>query len=273
MNIQTVLKLSRPRFWIYLIGPYLIALAAAGVRPDLLVILFGLYLSLPANLLIYGINDIFDHETDKLNPKKQNYEELLEQKSASRLVWLISLLNVPFLILFFLNLPLAASLWLVVFLITGIGYSAPPIRAKAKPILDSIFNILYVAPGFAIYSAVSGQTPPLAAIVAATLWCMAMHAYSAVPDIAADKASQTPTIATLFGKPVTLLLCGLAYGLAAVITTGLLGWIALIGGVVYLGLIGLSLRTRQNSELFRLYRLFPYVNTLLGAGLFFAVIY
>jgi 4-hydroxybenzoate polyprenyltransferase len=34
------------------------------------VLLFGLYFLIPANIRIYGINDIYDYETDKLNPKK-----------------------------------------------------------------------------------------------------------------------------------------------------------------------------------------------------------
>ncbi|MEO7673038.1 MAG: lycopene elongase, partial [Pyrinomonadaceae bacterium] len=66
----------------YLFGPYIIGLAAgASTRWELLSfgnIVFGLYFLFPANLLIYGINDIFDFETDKLNPKKQEYEALVQ---------------------------------------------------------------------------------------------------------------------------------------------------------------------------------------------------
>jgi len=249
-----------------------IALAAAGTWPDMTLLLFGIYLTLPANLLIYGINDIFDRETDRLNAKKQGYESLLADTSVRPIVWLIIATNLPFLVYLGLSLPLAANLWLLVFIITGVGYSLPPIRAKARPILDSLFNILYVAPAFAVYVAASGQLPPVVAIIAATLWCMAMHAYSAVPDIAADKASSTSTVATLMGRKLTLWLCGVAYIVAAGLSYGLIGWPAILGGIVYLGLIILSLRTRTNKQLFKLYTWFPVVNTVLGAGLFFAVL-
>ncbi|MBC7708151.1 UbiA family prenyltransferase, partial [Polaromonas sp.] len=160
----------------------------------------------------------------------------------------------------------------LIFVITGVGYSLPPVRAKARPVFDSLFNILYVAPAFAVYSAATGQLPSVLAIAAATLWCMAMHAYSAVPDIKADAASRTATVATLFGRQPTLWLCGLAYTAAAGLSYALIGWPALIGGAVYLALIVLSLRTDTNEQLFRLYTWFPIVNTVLGAGLFFATL-
>jgi 4-hydroxybenzoate polyprenyltransferase len=35
-----------------------------------IVVLLMIYFTYPANLLVYGVNDIFDYETDKLNAKK-----------------------------------------------------------------------------------------------------------------------------------------------------------------------------------------------------------
>ena len=273
MTITQVLIISRPRFWVYLVGPYVIALAASGVWPNPTLLLFGLYLTLPANLLIYGVNDIYDRETDRLNAKKRGYEALLADKSVRPIAWLIAATNLPFLLYLGLSLPLAANFWLLVFIITGVGYSLPPIRAKARPVLDSLFNILYVAPAFAVYVAASGKLPSIIVIIAATLWCMAMHAYSAVPDIAADRASHTPTIATLLNRQPTLMLCGVTYGLAAGLSYGFIGWPAIVGGVVYLSLIILSLRTKTNIQLFKLYTWFPLANTLAGTGLFFAVLF
>lgn len=79
MRFQRVIKISRPRFWIYELGPYLIgilgALSVTGMSFSDVEIrrltLFALYFFVPANIWIYGINDIYDYETDKLNPKKQ----------------------------------------------------------------------------------------------------------------------------------------------------------------------------------------------------------
>lgn len=98
--LRFLLKVSRPRFWLYLFGPYIVGIAAAGAsRSDFIrtdVIVFGLYFLFPANLLIYGINDIFDFETDKLNPKKVEYEALVSPENHSRLLIAILVLNLPF---------------------------------------------------------------------------------------------------------------------------------------------------------------------------------
>jgi 4-hydroxybenzoate polyprenyltransferase len=250
----------------YLLGPYLVALAATSLRPPVEVWLLGLYLTLPANLLIYGVNDLFDAETDRLNPKKSAYEHLLRPHQRRGLVTAILALNLPFLALVPF-LPHAWP-WLLLFVVTGVGYSMPPLRAKARPVVDAAFNILYVAPGIAAYATVSGAQPPLGVLVAALLWCMAMHAYSAVPDIAADRAAAVPTVATFFGRGRTLVFCGLAYALAALLAYPSVGTFALLGAAAYLGMIALSLRSRGPDQLFSLYRRFPVLNTVLGGALF-----
>src|SRR6476661_4976191 len=77
-GLFTLLKVGRPRFWCYTFGPYLLGVtAAAASRADLLdwrIVLFAAYLLCPATLLNYGVHDIFDYATDRLNAKKENYE-------------------------------------------------------------------------------------------------------------------------------------------------------------------------------------------------------
>src|SRR6476469_2644537 len=101
-EIGFLLRVSRPRFWIYIFGPYLVGVAAAAVgRADFLrtdAIIYALYFLLPANLLIYGVNDIFDYETDRLNPKKEGYEELVYPSRRGGLITAILILNIPFMI-------------------------------------------------------------------------------------------------------------------------------------------------------------------------------
>lgn len=267
--LLNLLRISRPRFWMYLLGPFMIALAATSLRPPVEVWLLGLYLTLPANLLIYGFNDLFDAETDRLNPKKQKYEHLLDPSERRGLVTAIVAVNLPFVAL----IPFLPDAWpwMLVFFVTGVGYSVPPIRAKCRPILDSAFNVLYVAPGFAAYASVSGEQPAVPVVIAALLWCMAMHAYSAVPDIEADRAAAVPTVATLLGRQRTLVCCGAAYAAAAVLAYPFVGGFAVVGGLVYLAMITLSLTSRSAGRLFLLYRCFPVINTAIGAALFCTV--
>ncbi|MEF8937724.1 MAG: lycopene elongase, partial [Halovenus sp.] len=66
--------LSRPRFWFYLAGPVIVGVVyGASSQADLftpLTVELFLYFLIPANIFLYGINDIFDADIDQLNPKK-----------------------------------------------------------------------------------------------------------------------------------------------------------------------------------------------------------
>lgn len=107
-----------------------------------------LYFSYPANLLVYGINDIFDYDTDKLNEKKSGYESLIGPEQQQKLRVLIAILNLPFLLLSILPNP-ESYMWLIIFVLSSIFYSAAPLRAKSKPVLDTIISaLIYIAPGY-----------------------------------------------------------------------------------------------------------------------------
>jgi 4-hydroxybenzoate polyprenyltransferase len=299
-TLKWILQLSRPRFWFYLLGPVLLAVAALynndiylfgkaaisnGYQDWLILTAILLFFSLPANLLIYGINDLFDYETDKHNDKKKSYETLLEPKNRKQFLRLFFWIVTPFFLFLVLALNMdyvsysgwiystnvGALLALVGFLFFGIFYSAPPIRAKIRPFLDALFNILYIFPGLLTYAAFTGEYPPLVIILAACSWVMAMHAFSAVPDIAADKLAGIKTIATICGKNSTIILCSALYGLSAALVFGYLGIVSLIGGAVYVLLMIAAVTSRTSAQLFSVYKLFPYVNVALGFVLFWTI--
>lgn len=268
------LKVSRPRFWFYLFGPYIVGLiAGVTTRGELLspiYILLGAYFLYPANLLVYGVNDIFDYETDKLNEKKVEYESLVTPERRSKLWLAIFITNFAFVgIVFYATPPAVISAAAFIFL--SIFYSAPPIRAKVKPFLDSAFNILYITPGVFSYSLVTGQFPPTTLIVAAGLWTAAMHAYSAIPDIDADKEAGLKTIATVLGPYFTLALCGILYLAAAVLSFNYIGIASVSLGSVYLILMLASVRSVKTGRLFKLYRWFTFINILAGFILFWQI--
>ncbi len=261
------LKTSRPRFWIYLFGPYVLGVSAlfvsSGLSEHLVpLLLFATYFLFPANLLVYGVNDIFDYETDLLNVKKRGYETLVPPDHRKRLWIQIALTNIPFLILAPFILPLPSLLGLLGFLFFGFFYSAPPIRAKSKPFLDSIFNVLYVFPALVSFGFIG--LPPLSLFLAGTLWSMAMHAYSAVPDIHADTEANLSTIATQLGRKNTFLLCLGLYVLSASLTLPFIGWLGVLLGTFYSAMILLSIRTTTETELRIIYTYFPYLNTFSG---------
>ena len=120
MKFTRVLRISRPRFWIYELGPYMIGIlwglisinalaasisqsgATSYSREPLFaalprIIIFAFYFLIPANIWIYGINDIYDYETDKLNPKKMEwYEALVHPKEQPALWRRIAWSTIPF---------------------------------------------------------------------------------------------------------------------------------------------------------------------------------
>lgn len=329
-----VLRVSRPRFWLYLFGPFLIGIVAAiriedwlrldflarlralryfqeglfaGIpllisnlwqeQPELLfgiagmtVLLLGYFL-FPANLLVYGVNDLFDAETDALNPKKQGYESRLTEKRIPHLIIYIVLAQAPWILLALSSLmfspfsPMAVvpGLLLCLFFFFAIFYSAPPIRAKARPFIDSAFNILYLFPGLISYVSLSPALNgfqmefrfPWLATLAGACWCMAMHAYSAVPDIEADTRARLRTIATELGARKTLILCSMLYTTSAIIACFIIDSTALrsiflLLGAVYVILMRISLI--RKDDLMPVYKRFPLVNTLVGMTLFFALL-
>src|SRR5690606_26943780 len=229
LDLRFLLAVSRPRFWLYVLGPYLVGLAAgASTVADMTSVtatVFGIYFLFPANLLIYRVTDVYDFETDRLNPKKRDYELLVKPEAHRPLLWTIGVLNGPFIIAAYFFVPYTLPS-LVGFVFFSLDYSAPPIRAKAIPILDSIFNVLYVFPGAFAYQMLTGEFPPWAVFGAAALWTMAMHAYSAIPDIEADREAGVNTVATLLGKSGTLLYCLAAWVAAAALSYQYLGYLS-----------------------------------------------
>jgi 4-hydroxybenzoate polyprenyltransferase len=270
---KTLFIISRPRFWIYLLGPYLIGIAAAyqeySVLPITMVVVWWLYFVWPANLLIYGVNDLSDHDTDQYNPKKNWYEHQLQSDFSFILIISIIKRNLPFLLmgLFVLSWAQLGILWL--FLVLGIWYSLKPLRFKSRPFLDAISNSFYILPGLFSYLLIWATGINWSLVIAGCLRAIAMHAYSAVPDIISDRKANLQTIATTLWKNATLYLCWGLYALAAILSWPMLGIYALWSGVIYLWVIIFSI---QQSNIFSIYRWFPVINMLIGCWLFWYII-
>ncbi len=269
--LRLVVQHSRPRFRRYALGPFLIGALTAATEPTLFLrrefrVRFG-YFSLPANALIYGANDLADHDTDQHNPKKSGYEKLLQKSDHPKIILALTALNLPFAALALRHGPrvLAALLGFRFF---GLGYSLPPLRAKAVPILDGIFNILYIFPAIFAATLFSTQISRIA-ILAATLRCVAMHAFSAIPDIEADRRAGLSTAATFFGARGTLRYCRISRTLAAILSAQFLGRRAIFFGGIYSVLVLLA----ATRPIFAVYRRFPLVNFLAGMLLFFLIFF
>lgn len=264
-RVRYLLKLSRPRFWLYLAGPVVVGVAfGAETVPELFLpenfLLFGYFL-LPANLFLYGVNDVFDRDVDEENPKKDEKEV---RYSGGPLVPVVVVASLVFGLGTFLTTPQAAWPYLAGFFLLGAQYSAPPLRFKTTPFLDSVSNGLYILPGAAAYALVAGVAPPLAALVGAWLWAMGMHTFSAIPDIDPDREAGIRTTATTLGETRTYAYCGvcwLASAGAFALVDVRIGALLLAYPVVVFAIF------RSGVDVDRAYWWYPAINTVVGTVL------
>lgn len=263
--------MSRPRFWFYLLGPYTVGCIWGAERYlDLLnpwFFVYFVFFMFPANVLLYGVNDLWDHETDELNPKKEGREHRVtprEREMLGRLVWAVVGLG---LLLTILQRGVVERLIFLGFLFLSYFYSAGPIRFKQRPLLDSASNILYALPGVFSYYWVSGTLPPTPVLAAAFMHAFSMHLFSAIPDIAYDTETGIRTTAVVLGRRASLALC-------LVLWSGLAALILQLGSGNPLSLLPLTyplvtaVLLVQDKAVDSVYWFYPYINTSFGGLLF-----
>jgi len=264
-RLRYLLTLSRPRFWLYLAGPVVVGVAyGAGSVPALFappaLALFAYFL-LPANVLLYGVNDVFDADVDAENPKKDDAAGREARWRGDRLSAAAVVVAGAVGLGTFAVTPPVAWPYLAGFFLLAVGYSAPPTRFKTTPFLDSLSNGLYALPGAAAYATLSGSHPPAAALVGAWLWTMGMHTFSAIPDVDPDRAAGIRTTATVLGERGALVYCGAVWALAAV-AFGTLD--VRLGGLLAVYPLATAALARSSVAVDRAYWWFPAVNTAVG---------
>ncbi len=230
--IRTLLLSSRPLSWVNTAFPFAAAYLLTTGRIDVTFIVGTLYFLIPYNLAMYGINDVFDYESDLRNPRKGGAEGAVLDRSLHRPTIIAALVtNIPFLgYLVVVGSPLS---WLVlgVSVFAVIAYSAKGLRFKERPFLDSVTSAThFVSPalyGLVLAGAVTVSdpgTPQLWAVLAAFfLWGMASHAFGAVQDVLADREAGIASIATVIGARATVRLSVILY-LAAGVLLLLTAW-------------------------------------------------
>ena len=100
---------------------------------------------------------------------------------------------------------------------------------------------------------------------------MAMHAYSAIPDISADREAGIATVATLLGRNGTLLFCLAMYLASAALAFSFVGWAAVVLGTLFATMIFVSFASSEEGGIFNVYRWFPLVNAAAGFLLFWYI--
>jgi 4-hydroxybenzoate polyprenyltransferase len=266
-----LLHISRPVLWINTVGPATVGMWLTG---DLFVweaLPILLWLTLPFNLLIYGVNDVFDQETDARNPRKGTLEGARIDPSEVRSVVIgVIITNVPFLVYSLLFVPLSAIAWMFLYALLFAGYSVPPARFKARPYLDSLSNMAYAFPLVFVPLAL-GSGPVWPAALGLMAWSAAKHTFDAVQDVDEDRRVGIMTTAVRLGPGGVVLWSGAFWALATACFALVNVPVALVNTAIagtLLYLLGRDPTPETGHRLYKYSIAFPYVaGTVAGVQL------
>ncbi len=228
-RLKLLFVTSRPISWVNTAYPFTAGYLMMGGGVDTRLIIGTVFFLIPYNLLMYGINDVFDYESDINNPRKGGVEGAVTPKRYHRLIIMASVgLTLPGAVALALLGSLSSVLVLIGVLFFVLAYSAPGLRFKEIAFLDSVTSSLhFVGPLLYAYSLVGASTAGWIAASAFFVWGVASQAFGAVQDVEPDRAAGIGSVATVIGARRTVRFAAAMYLLAA-------GLVALIGGVAWI---------------------------------------
>lgn len=236
---------SRPISWINTAFPFAAGYFLVLGELNLTLAVGFLFFLIPYNLLMYGVNDVFDYESDLRNPRKGGIEGALLEPKYHLPMLLVSLhLPVPFVWYLALQGDTQSNLVLAVVLFSVLAYSLKYLRFKEVPFLDSITSAThFVGPliyGISLAGGDLGNQTLILIVAAFALWGMASHAFGAVQDIRADREANIASIGTVLGAKATVRLAMLGYAVAGAMTLFIgdrYSW-AILAALPYLFVVG-----------------------------------
>lgn len=261
---------SRPISWVNTAFPFAVGYLMMGGDIDALLVIGTLFFLVPYNLLMYGINDVFDYESDMRNPRKGGVEGAVTPKRFHNLIiWSSILTSLPFVVALVLlgNRISAAVLAVVLFFV--LAYSAKYLRFKEIPFLDSVTSSMhFVGPLLFAYSLTTVNESALWAAGAFFLWGVASQAFGAVQDILPDREAGINSIATHIGARQTVWFSAVLYTLAviAVINAGIYAWPVAAAGVLYIisTLQFITITNKTSAMARKGWKRFLWLNYLMG---------
>src|SRR4029077_20213301 len=104
------------------------------------------YVLITLGFVLYGGNDIFEIERDRLNPRKGTFlfRSLGRREQLAALRWQIVALQIPFVTTFLVWIGAQTLLWFGVLLLAVALYNAPRIGFKPLPPFDVLMQASYL---------------------------------------------------------------------------------------------------------------------------------
>ena len=219
--LRTLVVSSRPLSWVNTAFPFGLTYYLYVGDFDALFVVGSLFFLIPYNVLMYGINDVFDYESDLRNPRKGGVEGALLGPELHRpMVFLSALLPLPFLVPLILWGSLLSTVVLALALFFVVAYSAKNFRFKEVPFVDSVTSSLhFVMPAVYAMALVGAELTGLSLILLGSFffWGMASHAFGAVQDVVADRDAGAGSIATAIGAAGTVRFAVVLYLVAGLV--------------------------------------------------------
>lgn len=278
-SLKKLFLISRPISWPNTAFPFAAGYLISGGSVDTLFIVATFYFLIPYNLLMYGINDVFDYESDMQNPRKGGIEGAREQKAFHPvIIWAAVASNIPFICYMLLAGTYVSGAILLLAIFFVIAYSVAKLRFKEIPILDSVTSsIHFVGPLIFALSLFGFSMEQLPYVLAFFLWGMASHAFGAIQDIIPDREGKISSIATVFGARRTVWFVFILYAISTVLiaSQGVPGLVVGCTGILYMVnvLPYLSIDDTTSSHVNTAWRRFIWLNLFTGFVITMMLIY
>lgn len=265
---------SRPISWINTAYPFAFTYWLITQSISIEMVLGTFFFLIPYNLLMYGINDVFDYESDLRNPRKGSIEGALLAPKFHRATLLISFLTpLPFFIYLLTVGPWSAKVILILTVFSVVAYSVPKLRFKERPFLDSFTSALHfvgpLAYAFALANVSLLDGIALPVLITFMLWGMASHAFGAVQDVMADRMGGVASIATQIGAKNTVRFALVCYliAIAMIFTIPNANTLMALAFVPYLIVVApfLNISDEGCADANRGWRKFIWLNYFAGA--------
>lgn len=226
--LATLFWSSRPVSWINTAAPFALAYLLASGGFDVRGVIGTLFFLVPYNLAMYGINDVFDYESDLRNPRKGGVEGAVLERTRHRATLVASAVTtLPFLVYLVAVGTLESSLWLAASAFAVVAYSARGLRFKEIPFLDSVTSAFhFVSPAIVGWTLVGAPLTGAvwACLVAFLLWGAASQAFGAVRDVRFDREAGLASVATVLGARATVWFALACYAAAVVVLVAAAPW-------------------------------------------------
>ena len=245
-----IIQISRPGLWLVFVWLYLWPTAKRDhLLCDLKFFLGLLYSTFPLNLLVYGMNDLVDEDTDCKNPRKGNFifGAKIPKRELLNLPGIIALVNLfPLTILTILDNSLFYLVWLGLAVLVNVLYNHPPFQLSRK----SPWEIPCMIVGHLLIPLLSCKVnrvplPGRGSVVFHILLLTRSHLWLEIMDISEDERCGKRTSAVVLGeKWSTILVFGLilaeAFVARLLLASSLLFYFSLFGAGVFALMTGLE---------------------------------